>query len=277
MAANSLPRRLAKRALRPLLSEDRYSYVQCVAKAWDIHRGSWYEPEIDLIEYAVRPGDTVLDLGANFGLYCYHLSRAVGPTGKVWAFEPVPFTFVTCRRVLRVLRLRNVDLVPEGCSDKNEDVVFSVPLAPMGTLSAGQAYVGTRDDDQPGKETQVRWTSTCNVTAHVIRLDDFLPKIDDVSFLKVDVEGAEVFALRGAERLLAKHVPTIVCEINPFFLRGFGVTLEDLLGPLHLLGYELHHYDDNLRKLLPIALNDVVEDNYVLIHPRRRERVAPLL
>jgi FkbM family methyltransferase len=277
MGANSLPRRLAKHALRPLLNEDRYSYVQCAAKAWDIWRGTWHEPEIEIIPHAVAAGDTVLDLGANFGLYCYHLSRAVGPTGKVWAFEPVPFTCTTCRRVLTVMRLENVELVPKGCADKNEDVIFSVPLAPMGTLSAGQAYIGTRDDDQPGKETQVRWTATREVKAAVVRLDDFLPPLADVSFLKIDVEGAETFAFRGATKLLDKHVPTIVCEINPFFFKGFGLTVDDLIQPLLARGYDLYHYDDNLRKLVGVKPANVVEDNYVFVHARRRDRLAALL
>lgn len=92
MAANSLLRRAVKASLHPVMNESTYSDVQGIAKAVDIRRGTWYEPELDLIAFAVRPGDEVLDLGANYGFYTYHLSRAVGAQGHVYAFEPVPFT-----------------------------------------------------------------------------------------------------------------------------------------------------------------------------------------
>src|SRR5579859_1057758 len=247
MAADSFPRRIVKRFVGPLLDEDRYSYLQCAAKAWDIWRGAWSEPELDVVAHAVGEGDDVLDVGANFGLYSYHLSRRVGLRGRVWAFEPVPFTYKTLRRVGRVLRLSNVEIVPKGCSETNERVTMRVPLAPMGTLSAGMAYIGTRTHDHPGRETQVRWSATREFEADLVRLDDFLPKGLDVSFLKCDVEGAEPFVFRGARSLLDEHLPTIVCEINPFYLAGFNLQLGDLLDPLLQRGYALFRYDERAR------------------------------
>jgi len=99
MGANSLARRLLKKVLFPFLDKRGYQLIQCVAKAWDIRTGSWSEPELDLIPFAVQKGESVLDIGANYGLYTYHLSRAVGPSGRVYAFEPVPFTTATLRLV----------------------------------------------------------------------------------------------------------------------------------------------------------------------------------
>src|SRR6476469_1137711 len=97
MAANSLPRRVIKKLLAPVLGERSYAVFQALAMGWDIRSGSWTEPELELIPLAVRPGDTVLDIGANFGLYAYHMGRAVGPSGKVYCFEPIPFTATTFR------------------------------------------------------------------------------------------------------------------------------------------------------------------------------------
>ncbi len=277
MSANSLPRRIVKRVARRVLDEDKYSYIQCGAKAWDIWRGSWYEPELDIIPFAVKQGDVVIDVGANFGLYCYHLSRAVGVTGKVWAFEPVPFTHKTLKRVAGVFSLKNVEVVPKGCSERNERITFSVPLAPMGTMSAGMAFIGTRTHDHPGRETQVRWQATREVSGDVVRLDDYMPSVADISFLKCDVEGAEPFVFRGATRLLDKHLPTLVCEINPFYLAGFDMQLDDLLGPLYARGYESYRLDDATKKLVRVKPTDIVEDNYVFVHPRRRARLLALL
>src|SRR5262249_14521696 len=134
MAANSLFRRVVKRALRPFLGDSAYSVAQAVAKAWDIRSGGWTEPELDVIPYAVQAGDLTLDIGANYGLYSYHLARAVGPSGRVIAFEPIPFNIRTFRMVSSLLRLKNVDLRPEGCGEKDSEMVFRIPVAETGAL-----------------------------------------------------------------------------------------------------------------------------------------------
>ena len=92
MAADSLPRRIAKRTLAPVLNETAYEVLQALAMTYDIWSGGLSEPELELIEYAVREGETAIDIGANYGLYSYYLSRAVGSDGHVYAFEPIPYT-----------------------------------------------------------------------------------------------------------------------------------------------------------------------------------------
>src|SRR5882762_496967 len=114
MPANSALRRVTKKVLHSFLGDSSYKYFQAISKAKDIRNGSWSEPELDLIPFAVKPGDTALDLSANFGLYSYHLSRALGDKGHTFAFEPVPFTFDTLRLVARILRFQNVTLVEKG-------------------------------------------------------------------------------------------------------------------------------------------------------------------
>ena len=118
MASNSLPRRIAKRALAPLLNERAYQLIQAVTMSHDIRRGMLSEPEIELIRYAVREGETAIDIGANYGLYAYHLSKAVGPTGRVYAFEPIDFTVGALRIVSRLLRLKNVEIIEKGCGSE---------------------------------------------------------------------------------------------------------------------------------------------------------------
>ena len=279
MPANSALRRITKKVLHGFLGDSSYKYFQAVSKAMDIRHRSWSEPELDLIPFAVRPGETALDLGANFGLYSYHLSRALGASGRVYAFEPVPFTFATLRLVSRILRFRNVKLFEKGCSEEAGRISFEVPVQASGAFAAGQAYIGGRRDDREGKETQVRWADTKEVVCEVVSLDDFLPELDELSLIKCDIEGAELFAFRGAKKLIGKHLPTVICEINPWFLEGFGVQLEELTGFFLGQGYGLYFYRvDNGRGVLhPVKVADVVEDNYVFIHPRRLERFASLL
>lgn len=276
MGANSLVRRAIKAALAPVLNETTYVYVQGISKAIDIRNGNSAEPELDLIPLAVRPGDTVLDLGANYGYYTYPLSRAVGPTGHVYAFEPVPFTYRALTLVTRWLRLSNVTLVPKGCSDKPGVVEFTLPLQNSGAPSAGQAHIGSRNDNRPGSETQVRWTATTRVQCEVVALDDFLPPLTNLSLIKCDIEGAELLAFRGAARIFDVHQPSVICEINPWFLDGFGLRLDELLSFFFERGYGLYHYTP--RKTLAVTAPEAVtEDNYVFLHPRRLAPFAALI
>jgi FkbM family methyltransferase len=277
VAADSPLRRIAKRVLHPLLNERTYRYLQAGAMAWDIRRGTWAEPELQLIPALVRPGDTVLDVGANYGIYSYHLGRAVGPTGRVYAFEPIPFTAATFELVARLLRFRNVTLFKEGAGDRNGEVSFEMPIQASGALTAGQAHLGGRDDERPGKERHHRYPTTRPVVCKLVRIDDRLPDAREVSFLKADIEGSELFAFRGAARLIDQHRPTVLCEINTWFLQGFGIPLADLLGFFSDRGYRAYRLDQPRRKLLPVDIGPDTEDNFLFVHPHRRDRLAAWL
>lgn len=277
MGADSLLRRAVKTMLYPLLHESIYGYVQGVTKALDIRRGVWSEPEMDLVALAVRPGDDVLDIGANYGLYTHLLSRAVAPGGRVFAFEPVPFTNRTLVFVSRLLGLRNVTVVPKGCSDFSGTVTFRVPVQHSGALSAGLACIAVRTDDRPGAETQVRWDRTTEIQCEVVALDEFLPPLKNLSLIKCDIEGAELLAFRGAARTIDAHHPTIICEINPWYIEGFGLELQYLLAFFHQRGYQFYRYTPQKTLLVVRSAADVVEANYIFIHPDRLASFAALV
>ncbi|HVF56470.1 MAG TPA: FkbM family methyltransferase [Pyrinomonadaceae bacterium] len=269
-----------KAILYPVLNEHTYKYFQALSKAWDIRSGKWAEPELDLLPLAVREGETALDVGANYGLYSYHLDGVVGTAGRVYAFEPVPFTHETLVVVARLLRLRRVEVFDKGCSDRAGKIAFTVPVQASGAMAAGQAYIGARNDEREGREGQVRWTGTRDVVCEVVALDEFLPRVEKLSLIKCDIEGAELLAFRGAERMIDAHLPSVICEINPWFLEGFGIKLEELTTFFFDKGYELYHYrrgDGGGGRLRRVGLEEVIEDNYTFIHPSRRERFAPVL
>ncbi|MGI8551493.1 MAG: FkbM family methyltransferase [Dehalococcoidia bacterium] len=279
MGANSAARQAIKRILFPRLGTRTYQHIQALSKAWDIRSGSFSEPELDLIPAAVRAGETALDLGANYGLYSYHLAKAVGASGHVYAFEPVPFTSRTLEIVVRLLALRNVTIVPKGCSDRTHRVSFRVPLQISGAASAGQAHMGDRNDDRPGREAQVRWMATQQVWCDVVALDHFLPDVRQLSLIKCDVEGAELLAFRGAARIIEQHRPSVICEINPWLLEGFGLRLDELLSFFYSKGYCLYTYARHraTRLLNVSAAGEIVEDNYFFVHPGRSDRFTAFL
>ncbi|HVS29613.1 MAG TPA: FkbM family methyltransferase [Solirubrobacteraceae bacterium] len=279
MPANSQLRRAAKRSLAPVLGERVYRLVQAASMARDIRSGALTEPELDVALRAVAPGEAAIDVGANYGMYAYPLSRAVGRSGSVHAFEPIPFTVTTLRTVLRLLRVHNVVIHDQACGEQAGRTSFAVPVQRSGAISAGQAHAATRNDDRAGHDRHVRWDEHRELTCDVVTLDSALAnERREIALIKADVEGMELSALRGAVGILECWHPTVICEINPWFLEGFGIELGELIGFFADRGYQLHRYRDDRPRLVPVAdLTGVDEDNYVFVHPARRPRLGELL
>lgn len=258
---------MVKRLLAPVLTETTYSLLQAVAMGWDIRRRGWWEPELELIERVVREGDTVVDIGANYGLWAYHASHAVGRAGKVYSFEPIPFTARTFRLIARALRFgSNVHLVEKGCGETSGKVDFTVPVQDGVAISAGLVHMVGRDDARPGKEQHAAFDRTKTITCDVVRLDDFLADADRIRFVKCDIEGADLFAMRGMRGLLAQHKPVVVIEITPWFLEGFGLSVADVYSFFEELGYRCYGYTD-AGQLVSAPASSIIEDNWVFVHP----------
>ncbi len=165
-----------------------------------ITTGGYEQHEIAVMCDLVHPGDTVLDVGANIGLHTLHFSRAVGPTGTVHAFEPDPAN-------LAVL----VDNVTRnGCTNV---VVHPYGLGPEAAQHRLYACKGNKGFQSLAK---VEW-STGEVVVEIKRAADVLAGVD-ASFMKVDVEGAEAFVLRGFDT----WPPVVVFEFVPVQLRAMG-------------------------------------------------------
>ena len=275
MAGNSAARRVIKRTLSPMVNTRPYHWLRCLAMGWDIRTGAWSEPELDIIQHVVKPGDSVIDIGANYGLYSYHLSRAVGPRGKVYAFEPIPSTCDGLRIVTGALRLHNVEIFEKGCQDKAGTLTFNVPIQENGAVISGTVHIASRVNDRPGREVHARFQKTREVTCEVVVIDDILPTLTNLSFIKCDTEGADFHALRGARRLIERNLPLIVSEINPWFLEGFGIRLEEFIGFFSAMGYRVYRYADG--RLIPTPIEKIEEDNWVFLHDDRRTTVASLL
>ena len=277
MAANSLPRRIVKRLIAPVLTESTYSLFQAIALGWDIKTGSWWEPEIELVARVLREGDAAVDIGANYGLWAYHLSRAVGRSGKVYSFEPIPFTARTFQMIGRALGfMNNVELVTKGCGEVAGRTEFTVPVQDGVAISAGLVHMVGRKDARPGKEKHAAFDRTRNIECDVVRLDDYLSDVERIGLVKCDIEGADLYAMRGARKLLQRHKPVVIIEITPWFLEGFGLAVNDVYGFFEELGYACYRYDEGGR-LVPTPASEIVEDNWVFVHPENSSRLRAIL
>ena len=189
--------------------------------------GAWEPNYMALFDKLVQPGDTVLDIGANHGVYALHAAMAVGPKGRVHAFEPNPRL---ARLVDFSLKLNGfggyATLHPLGVSDATGTarLVFSDSFSGGGAISSNQSASA-----QGGVE--------CNLIALDALFADPEFKVD---VIKMDVEGHEGLALRGMQQLL-KRSPNvkIMMEFGPEMMARAGVGAEEILAMLGGIGFNI--------------------------------------
>lgn len=250
--------------------------MQVWAKIRDIEKKLVQEKEMELLPNFIHAGDEAIDIGANFAYYSVPMSQLV-KEGKIFSFEPIPFTYEVCRQVLKHFHADNVELFQKGVGNKNEQVIFQIPLQEFGGISAGQAHIGGRKNDMKGKEEIYSFTKHQSIPCEVVRIDDFLlPRLRKLTFVKMDIEGAEYFALQGMVKTLEKFKPVILSEVEPFFLKGFSIDEKELRNFIYKMGYQIFFYDEKF--LHAVFLNEALSSaNYIFIHQDMIDKYSHLI
>ena len=181
------------------------------------------EPRIvESMRRALRPGTTFVDAGSNVGFYAILASRLVGPSGRVIAIEMMPDTAERLRLHCRLNHAANVEVVELALSDRKDgEVVATVTEGKFGQASIAR----------PGKPGLVR-----KVSVRCGTLDDIMADVPGpIALLKMDLEGAELNACRGAHNVL-QRTETIIYEQadaatdGDDLLKGAGFQLAQLDG-----------------------------------------------
>ena len=216
--------------------------------------GVYEPPEAFVFTRLLERGMTVIDAGANIGQYTLLAATATGPQGRVHAFEPVPANFNRLRQHVHDNGLANVVL--------NRTALWSHPtrldlgLDPEEANNAGCYSVAAAG--RPGA-----------VATEAIALDDYVASnnIARVDLMKIDIEGAELPALRGAQRTLRRFKPLLLMEINRAACRAVGYEPEEVGSFLaETAGYRAWAIGESAQTCRPLAdLRGVALQN-VLFH-----------
>jgi FkbM family methyltransferase len=140
----------------------------------------------------LQPGDTVLDIGANVGVFSLLASRLVGEHGRVLAVEPVPQNVECLKLMCQLNQLTNVEIIPVAAGDRE------------GALSL------TLADDMMGHSGKRHKTAE-SVEVPLTTIDALVASqgVDRVALVKLDIEGMEAEALTGGAATLATHRPRL--------------------------------------------------------------------
>ena len=178
-----------------------------------------------ILRQLIEPGMTVLDVGANIGIYTEFLAKLVGSSGRVVAFEPEQQNVERLRTATQAYR--QVEVVHAAVSDVS------------GSL---KLYVA--DDLNVDHRSYAPAEERACVEVRAVSIDDFVAAQDHVDLIKMDIQGAELAALRGARRLLTSDSPALLLEYWPYGLRSAGEDPQALLTELESLGYRIRTIED---------------------------------
>jgi FkbM family methyltransferase len=170
------------------------TYPDC-SMALDLYETETYA----LLRRLLRPGAHFVDCGANLGYFTLRAAKLVGPAGRVDAFEPDAQNRQRLQAHLKLNHAENVRVHPLAVSNETKELTF---FHPQGALNHGQASAYA---------SLVPGGSEYHVQA--VRLDEAIDRAPDL--IKIDVEGAELSAIQGAEKLLrAPNPPALIIEHN---------------------------------------------------------------
>ncbi len=181
----------------------------------------------------VRPGNIVLDVGANVGAHAVFLSHLVREEGRVLAFEPVApniDAFVeTIRRRSRIDNITIFQLAVGNPGNARKEVVISAPGDDLTQASLQHQGTGSWAQDANVREFKAFLTS--------LDTEREVEALASIDFVKIDVEGGELDVLKGAARTIWRHRPLIYCEVSETWAGAFGYAPDDLLQFMSSLGY----------------------------------------
>ena len=175
-----------------------------VPNGWEAMQLSKYEPMVvDVLHHTVQSGWIAYDVGANLGFYSVLLGRQVGPKGGIYSFEANPVCVEYLRSNLALNQVANCEILPCALLDNREQVKFTINY---GTSAVGLTQRSSFYESKVGHEVNVQGYP----------LDELVKTFNlrKPDLIKIDIEGAEAFAVAGMLHTLEEYRPLILLEIH---------------------------------------------------------------
>ena len=210
----------------------------------------------------IQQGDICWDIGANIGFYTCLLALQVGETGAVVAFEPAARTCGYLHENVSLNGFMNVTVINKGIGDKPEQRHLYYSEAGLAEGTASLKYTDRRAASE-------------RVTLDTI--DNLVRELPTPDFIKIDVEGYQLEALRGGEHCLKMHAPLLVAELKDVGETN-RATFEEIEDYISNLGYQLYEIEKHSIRRCE-KLSDTTGRNFFLVkeHSRAFSRILPWL
>jgi FkbM family methyltransferase len=215
-----------------------------------------FESSITHLSKFVPENSYILDIGANVGFYTLQFTSWVSGSGRVIAIEPEVNNLLSLKKSLENKHINNVDLIQAAAVDFDGKINLAI------------------NPDNPADHR----ISEVGITVDAITIDTLmkLRGCPFISFIKIDVQGAEYRALLGAEKTLLASHPVILMEIDDPSLEAAGTSSDILIAYLKSLGYEMFSAEKKsggypITKDIARAMrSNVGYADFVFIHPKSK-------
>lgn len=241
-------------------------------RAWRRNR-MWakHEPETPYLADLLSGSPVCLHVGASDGRHSYVMTQ-VAPAAKIHAFEPSSFTFEVLKTCLAWHRIGGqVTPVQAAVAHMQGELLLVTPIKSTGRLARGYAFVAIEPPADPVRpdfeDAGVEIEPTGVMTLDGYCRGQGLSRID---FIRMDVEGAELWALRGAQQIIDRDRPHVLIEIHPLMLEArFGGSAEAVVEIFRSRGYRMFALNgDRLEERTDVE-TDVPWKDYFFVHPDR--------
>lgn len=222
-------------------------------------QGVCYEQEVShVMMRTLRPGDFAIDVGANVGFFTLLMSKLVGPTGQVLAFEPGDNNLPKLKQNLALNHADNVNLIEQPLWCREEEIAFYHNADNSGGNCLWDPALWW-ENKKSRAEPSVKKVAATTLDVQTAGF----PKL-----IKLDTEGAEQKILGGAEVMLSSTLPYIILELNPFGMKQFDNTADSLRLYLAQFGYDcfLIHNDNSLPTLVPPNSEITYQDGIAVVN-----------
>lgn len=198
--------------------------------------GIYFEGEIlKIAEQHIKPNTAVLDVGSNLGQMSIYFSKLTGPNGKVYAFEADDYIFEVLKKNIDANKCSNIQPI-FGAVYNIEDKIFHFPKQDFVKFGAYGSY-GLVPNTDIGREVK-------SLTIDSLGIEE------PVSFMKVDIQGSDLFALQGAENTIRKNKMPIIFEFEQQFQKDFNTTFQDYVEFVDHISYKFTETVNDINYLI---------------------------
>jgi len=214
----------------------RYLFAESIAK--------WEPLEI----LTPKKNDVIIDIGANTGYYALRLSSLVGIDGKIIAIEPDPQTFNTLKKNCELNNILNIDFHNIAISNSNGEITFHQSVFHSGTSSL---FVNKNNNSKINK-----------LVVKTTTLDELVKEeYDEIAWIKIDVEGAELAVLKGSLSILRK-TKNIIIEVHEHILKQNNENSNEILEILETSGFKITLFNEFWDEAH--SPNQILKSDYIL-------------